>query len=351
MKSGVSGGNEKHDGLKKAADSMRDKKKVSQMLDIVFGDSACGSLKYAQHFGQGKYHDTCTVLLGNEEASEEETTQTRRRIEEESRREWENAQPMGGDPGDVYGFGLGLSVGDISEDTPGSARRGVLRRLFHFGLPLPEIMKDIDRILEQAVKDLKEILDRSANGEPVRLWYSDQPDEMCGFYWITARLNSLKDRCGPISMVKLPPCEQQDDGTVVTRNGWGEVSPGEWHKFLPLEQPMSLAFRRSVTAHWRSLQEENAPLRAVLNGRLVSVPEDLYDSFIRRELAKVPDEFHEAQVIGNVLGRFQLGISDGLVANRIDAMIKNGELEVAAPAADGAPSYWRVLRKRRLQNS
>lgn len=319
------------------------------MLDIVFGDSACESLKYAQHFGQGKYHGTCTVLLGNEEASEEEITQARRRIEEESRREWENAQLMGGNSENVYGFGLGLSVGDISEDTPGSARRGVLRRLFHSDLPLPEIMKDIDRILEQAVKDLKEILDRSANGEPVRLWYSDQPDEACGFCWITAQLNSLKDRCGPISMVKLPPCEQRDDGTVVTRNGWGEVSPGEWHKFLPLEQPMPLVFRRSVTARWRSLQEENAPLRAVLNGRLVSVPEDLYDSFIRRELAKVPDEFHEAQVIGNVLGRFQLGISDGLVANRIDVMVKNGELEIVAPAPEDTPTYRRVLRKRRLQ--
>lgn len=320
------------------------------MLDIVFGDSACGSLKYAQHFGQGKYHGGCvSVIFGNEEISEEERARAQRRIEEESRREWENAQPMGGNSENVYGFGLGLSVGDISEDTPGSVRRGVLRRLFHSGLPLPEIMKDIDRILEQAVKDLKEILDRSANGEPVRLWYSDQPDEMCGFYWITARLNSLKDRCGPISMVKLPAYEQQNDGTFVARNGWGSVSPGEWSAFLPLEQPMPLVFRRSVTARWRSLQEENAPLRAVLNGRLVSVPEDLYDSFIRRELAKVPDEFHEAQVIGNVLGRFQLGISDGLVANRIDVMVKNGELEIVAPAPEDTPTYRRVLRKRRLQ--
>lgn len=321
------------------------------MLDIVFGDSARESLKLAQHFGQGKYHSTCTFLLGNEEASEEEITQAQRRAEEESRREWENAQPMGGNPQDVYGFELGLSVGDISEDTPGSARRAVLRRLFYSDRSLPETLEWIDQTVDRAAKDLQNILVRSANGEPVRLWYSDQPDEACGFYWITTQLNSLKDRCGPISMVKLPPCEQQDDGTVVTRNGWGEVSPGEWRKFLPLEQLMSLAFRRSVTAHWRSLQEENAPLRAVLNGRLVSAPEDLYDSFIRRELAKVPDEFHEGQVIGNVLGCFHLGIGDGLVANRIEVMIKNGELEVAAPAADGVPSYWRVLRKRRLQNS
>lgn len=89
------------------------------MLDIVFGDSACGSLKYAQHFGQGKYHGGCvSVIFGNEEISEEERARAPRHIEEESRREWENAQLMGGNSENVYGFGLGLSVGDISEDTP-----------------------------------------------------------------------------------------------------------------------------------------------------------------------------------------------------------------------------------------
>ena len=88
------------------------------MLDVVFSDSACGSLKLAQHFGEGKYNGGCIgIILDNEEATEEEITQAQRHAEEEARKEWEAAQPIGGNPGDVYGFGLGLSVGDISEDT------------------------------------------------------------------------------------------------------------------------------------------------------------------------------------------------------------------------------------------
>lgn len=321
------------------------------MLDIVFSDNACGSLKAAQHFGEGKHCGGCVgIILNRKETTEEEITQAQRHAEEEYRKEWENAQPMGGNPGDVYGFGLGLSVGDISEDTPKSARRDVLCELARFNLSLPGIMEQIDRSIDSAAKGLADVLNRSANGETVRLWYSNQPDEMCGFYWMTAQLNSLKSQCGPISMVKLPPYEQKEDGTLVTRNGWGDVSPGEWYKFLPLERPMSLVFRRSITAQWRSLQEENAPLRAVLNGHLVSAPADFYDSFIRRELAKASDEFHEASIIGNIIGRFQLGIGDGWIANRIETMIKSGELEIVTQAPEDDLGYRRILRKLHLQN-
>jgi len=91
----------------------------------------------------------------------------------------ENAQPMGGNPADVYGFGLGLSVGDILKETPNSARRNILCELAHFGLSLPGIMEQIDQSMERATNGLVDVLNRSVNGETVRLWYSSQPDEMC----------------------------------------------------------------------------------------------------------------------------------------------------------------------------
>lgn len=271
------------------------------MLDIVFSDSACGSLKAAEGMDNS---------------------------------------------GGVVGFHLALSVGDISEDVPNRARHGVLCGLCHFTPALPAITKQAGQFAQSISAALKTVLDRSAAGEPVRLWYSSQPDELCGFYWMTAQLDGLQKQCGPIHMVRLPPYEQREDGTLVIRNGWGEVSPDEWSGFLPFEQRMSPAFRRSVAAQWRSLQRENAPLRAELNGRLVSAPEGLYDHFIREELARASDEFQEANIIGNVIGRFQLGVSDGWIASRIEAMIEGGELEVAAHAPDDAPDYNRILRKR-----
>ena len=86
----------------------------------------------------------------------------------------------------------------------------------------------------------------------------------------------------------------------------------------------------------------------MLNGQLQSVPEDIYDSFIFREIAAQPEQFKMASVIGNVLGKYQLGIGDAWVANRIDTMIKYGMLEVVEDAPKDELSYRRILRKCRI---
>lgn len=72
--------------------------------------------------------------------------------------------------------------------------------------------------------------------------------------------------------------------------------------------------------------------------------EDFYDWLLLRELDKLSGEFQEARLIGEVLGRYQLGLSDCWLALRIEDMISRGTLEaVTSPPADG-PNYHRVLR-------
>ena len=86
-------------------------------------------------------------------------------------------------------------------------------------------------------------------------------------------------------------------------------------------------------------------LRAVINGRLFSVPEDFYDHFIRSEIENQNDEFQEGQLIGRILGKYQLGISDGWLAMRIEKMIENGKLQIITNAPSDCPAYHRVIRK------
>ena len=81
---------------------------------------------------------------------------------------------------------------------------------------------------------------------------------------------------------------------------------------------MVVSFLSACAMKWNQLQNENAPLRAMLNGKLQSVSEDIYDRFILREIAEQPEQFKMAIVIGNVLGKYQLGISDVWISNSID---------------------------------
>ena len=87
------------------------------MLEVVFSDSACGGLKYAQHYGEGPYRPGCIGVIISQEDGEPtpaEIEAAQRRAEEAERLAWERAVPLGGSPADVLGISLNLSAGDIS---------------------------------------------------------------------------------------------------------------------------------------------------------------------------------------------------------------------------------------------
>ena len=316
------------------------------MIEIVFGDSAAGSLKVAQSFGKGKFHSAAVgVILAHgdgREATKEEIEQAKRQAEERTRREWEQAVPLGGDPDDVYPFSLALSIGYIGKDAL-EFRRPILERLCSI---YPSDVREglADQLLRQAQDNLDAVTRRAAEGESLRIWYSDNPDECCGFYWMMAQLSKINN-INPVHVVKLPDWSSVEDGTVIRMTGWGDVSPGQWGQYVPLQRTVPKALMRGAATRWSELQRDGATLRAVVNGQLMSVPENFYDSFILREIAAQPEEFMEAQVIGKVLGKYQMGIGDAWVALRIEEMIRAGKLTVLTQPPEGTPLYHRMLRK------
>lgn len=316
------------------------------MIEIVFGDSACGSLKVAQHCGRGRYGGSVGVIVSHADGSkptEQELCAAQREAEEKARIAWENAVPMGGNSADVFSLGLAHSVGDIAEDGIGAGRRAALKRLF--GCCPGDMGRDVAAQLLQCVQDnLNSIRDRATAGEPLRIWYSSQPDERCGLYWFMAQLCAWNMPVGPVVAVELPDWEVKGE-TLVRHGGWGGVASEEWSRYVAAQKEVPPALIRGAAACWKELQAENAPLRAVINGTLQSVEEDFYDGFLLREIAAATDEFHEASVIGRVLGRYQLGIGDGWVALRIEELIRTGKLKPVSVAPDDSPSYHRILKK------
>ncbi|EHQ89173.1 DUF3658 domain-containing protein [Desulfosporosinus youngiae] len=318
------------------------------MIEIVFSDSACGSLKVAQHYGKGKYQGGCIgVVVSHADGSKptgEEVEAARREAEEKARLAWEGAVPLGGNTAEIYGFNLMLSVGDISEHQPGIKRQQTLEHLYSV-YPSDVGRQAAQEIFKRVKEGLKRVQERAARGESLRIWYSNHPDEMCGLYWFMEQSNQWKVPSKQLAIVKLPEWEADEKGNILRKSGWGEVAPKEWHRYLALEKPVLPVFVQNCAFHWQELQKENAPLRATLNGRLVSAPETLYDDFILREIAAEGEEFQEAKIIGQVLGKYQVGISDSWAAYRIEAMIREGKLKVVSAVAEDMPVYHRVLKK------
>ncbi len=320
------------------------------MIQILFNESACGSLKFAQNYGKGKYNSGAFgVILSHDDGSPvtaNEIEDARREYADKERLAWERATPMGGNSSDVFGFNLGLSVGNISESILGSERQEVLEQIYSV-FPYDNLKQVARNIWERAKSDLQTVNERVAAGEDIRIWYSNQPDEICGAYWFMAQLTQMKVS-GSVYSVKLPEWEVDEDGHKKQNISWGEVPPGEWFRYLQLQVQVSPTVCLDFASLWIRLQEENAPLRAMLNGQLVSVSETIYDRYIISEIEDEDDEFQEAMIIGRVLGKYQLGISDNWIAFRIEEMVREGKLEPVTKPTNDSPIYHRILKKRNL---
>ena len=75
------------------------------MIEIVFGESACGSLKIAQTYGKGKYRGSAvSIFMRHEDGSvpsSDEMKKAQLQAQEQERIAWENAIPLGGKSSDV----------------------------------------------------------------------------------------------------------------------------------------------------------------------------------------------------------------------------------------------------------
>lgn len=317
------------------------------MIEIVFSDSACGSLKLARNYGKGNGVATAIFLRhqDDKDPTAEEIQEAQLRAEKDARFSWENAIPLGGESGDVYCFDIALSVGDISDDGLGEQRKSVLRSMLSI-CPFDDLEHQIEEKMLKSKTALSSVMERYIKGEEIRIWYSYNPDELCGMYWLMAQLWPLNCQTA-INCVKLPVWDYGKANTIISRNAWGEIAPGEWGKYTSCQEKVRPELISAYAMKWRQLQEENAPLRVMLNGQLQSVPEDFYDSFIVREIATQPEQFKMAIVIGNVIGKYQLGIGDAWVSFRIEKMIHNGILEIVQDTPENDISYCRILRKRK----
>ena len=317
------------------------------MIEILFSESAAGCLSVAACNGKNIGGVSSAIIVGedgeNQTSNQEKIQKMIRESEEKEHRNWEKAIPIEIERKDILCLPVALSIGSITEQELGKQRVAALQKLMSI---YPDDVKPAAlEMLDTAKKSLKELFDRAEKGEAIRIWTSDTPDEACGFCWLINQLKPIGFENLDITYVKLPDFHVMPDGTVVLYSGWGEVAPHQWGHLASYGQKLPVNYMHALSFRWQQLKKENAPLRAVVNRQLVSVPETFYDSFILRELDDKNDEFMEANLIGKVIGKYSIGISDSLIALRIDRFINDGMLKPITQAKPEDPSYHRMLRK------
>jgi hypothetical protein len=141
------------------------------------------------------------------------------------------------------------------------------------------------------------------------------------------------------------PCEVVDltDVTVSHRREHGPPRPPRLaislgvlphdviasEKLWNLAEPLQTSMRTRYLDLWRQLRDENAPLRIIEGGNLVSAPISFFDSLL---MSHATDDWQKvARIVGEVLvtewddGVFQTG--DLVLAARVNALVESGRLE------------------------
>ena len=286
------------------------------MLELCFSQSARGGLRCAQHCGGGG-RKIIGVIMGRDDgrpATRKEIRQAQKQTQQKREALDREAIPLGGTAADVLGLSLGLEMGDIREPL-GEARRELLRRWYDGN----------DEAADQDWQETLESADRlraCGTGDAVRIWVDHTPSSACGLLHAA----SILEKTGAaVSVVPLPHWREEGKA-VVSYQGWGEVEPELFGHFLSREEPVPPLILGVMASRWRELQQENAPLRAVVNGRVRSVGADFYDGLIRKHIPEGQTKI--ALIIGDVLGWEKPGIGDIWLVERIRWMLSAGELRM-----------------------
>jgi hypothetical protein len=275
------------------------------MIEVLFAESEAASMRAAKS----------TVIYSKIDGPTSVFIAGKKKPPEKEHSGW-----LEGNAGDVVCFGYRLDIGNIQEDIEGHYRKNLI-----FSLLNMENEKETQDYADSYMQMQKLKIYLEA-GESIRIWYSDAPYSRCGLYHLCNILNCYENE---IYLVKLPEYVVHGK-TICFYKNWGEVAAEEFAGFLSGERIVSKEELRMYASLWNELVEDNSPLRAIVNGKMIGVPEDFYDFMILNRITTKP--IKECRLIGDIIGHNQASIGDWWYAKRIQHFIEEGLIKVLEDA-------------------
>ncbi len=187
---------------------------------------------------------------------------------------------------------------------------------------------------------VKKVISRVADGEPIRIWTADNATSMCGFYCLVYLLQSVG---GQVYRMHLPKVCLSDFWTHGDRDtSWGMISFG----YQPIDFDAECVLlnadeRKEIADKWTALVKENGTLRVREGNEIVTVPEDYLDKTIEQYEPK--GIFTIKGYAGNFIGHAKYFVCDSFIMDRILLMVKQGKYVVVEKSKDSV--YDDKLRK------
>ena len=242
----------------------------------------------------------------------------------------------------VVVISLQMDQGKISDNGLGDERLAFLKQkkdCFLFGEELNFGQEHFDESI-QSINTIKSALQ---NDEIVRIWYGQNSEEFCGFCWLTSLIRSWNIINRKILYVKLPKYVFSYDGEYKKCCGSGSFNVDELSRYSIVLEILSDSISRFYSDVWNRALAENSQLRVLMNGILLSVDEEFFDSVILREASKLDIIFDGITLVGNLVK--YIGIDFVFWGKRIDKLISLGNFSIVKESERCTPFYMKKLKR------
>ncbi|WP_165815246.1 DUF3658 domain-containing protein [Levilactobacillus bambusae] len=227
------------------------------------------------------------------------------------------------DHDEVLELDLALDVGDISHVDDTETRQAIwdTRRKFNPDAPTGDDMISQLGHLDDAIDD----------GRSLRVWISNDPSDLCGYYWLCARLAG--NMAGEVFTVNVTRHAMKLMG-VYKRNTIGDMSLDELVNQINNVTSVNGLTLRDIKHIWDVLVAENAPLRVNVNGVIISVADSFYDQFVYASVQDTPTKL--SAVVELTIEAGPGGMPLWWYLSRIDTLVANQMIEYVGDERDVA---------------
>ncbi len=225
----------------------------------------------------------------------------------------------------VVNLDLHLDVGDLSKGVFSRERKIAVNRMFRDPWLYGESIY-LSRHWKKMAQTLENIKEHARNGGQLRVWYSMDVKDLCGYMFL---MSELKDITCEVWGVLLQACPEWLDRAD---NGWGRLSWGDVDAFSSCAWKIPVEERLLYANKWEELCSQPWTLRTCLNGTVIGVPEDFFDSLL---LSYIPQgEFRMMEVLGELIRNTGGAVQYDYWHGRLTALLHTERFELTRDYSD-----------------
>ena len=238
-------------------------------------------------------------------------------------------------------FNYGLLSGNIYETQANFEAR--LHKSFFNNISQRKLNSWCKQKLNSIHSALSKLDKQLKMGEDIRLWLDNSAADRCNLYWFCDYVKSYNNK---IYVVLCPEMELSNfENKFVEKTKWAAFTNISYMAaFAKTATELSKTEINMYSEIWQKLVKQNAPLRILIDNKIISTTEDFFDKSILNYIRHEPKP--QVTIIGDFLADWYCA-DYSFISERIEFLLKQKVIEIVDDKVNNEGSF--VVRTLKLK--